>query len=296
MKLAQIPENLLHFFIPRTSNNHRAKLLHSQVIIFVTILYLFFEVFLYVPGKANLRVLGYAANIPTSEVVKLTNGERRTQGLGELTENPALSQAALAKGTDMLNKGYWAHVSPDGIEPWFFFTNVGYDYRYAGENLARDFSNPKDAMEAWMASPTHRENVLSPKYKEIGVAVVEGDMNGVDTTIIVQLFGTRTNEVAPSIPVASAKEEKKVSETKTGELKTNETLSNTNKENLVSPFKLTKYASAGLISIFIVVMMVDSLIVARRGIIRVGGRAFAHISFLGMILAILLLIKSGQVF
>ena len=89
----------------------------------------------------------------------------------------------------MIDRDYWAHVAPDGTQPWKFFTSFGYKYRYAGENLARDFSNASSAMDAWMNSPTHKENILNPKYKEIGIGVVEGDLAGTDTTIIVQFFG-----------------------------------------------------------------------------------------------------------
>jgi uncharacterized protein YkwD len=107
---------------------------------------------------------------------------------------PALSlnqnyQMPLQKGRDMIDKDYWAHVAPDGTQPWKFFSQFGYKYRFAGENLARDFSNANDAVNAWMNSPTHKDNILNPKYKEIGIGITEGDLAGSDTTIIVQFFG-----------------------------------------------------------------------------------------------------------
>ena len=154
-----------HYLLPHESNNHKPKIFHSSTLAFLILGFLFYQFVIFILPKTGLKVLGYAANIAPGEVIRQINEKRLSQGLNPLNENPTLSQAALAKGADMLNKDYWAHVSPDGVEPWAFFTNVGYSYHYAGENLARDFSNPSAAVEAWMASPSHKENILSAKYK-----------------------------------------------------------------------------------------------------------------------------------
>lgn len=135
-------------------------------------------------------VLGYASSITASDVVVQTNQERAAQGLPPLTVNQQLSQAALAKGQDMLADQYWAHFAPDGTEPWDFIRDSGYSYVAAGENLARDFSNTNDMVAAWMASPTHKANIMSPKYREIGIAVIDGQFQGVETTLVVQMFGS----------------------------------------------------------------------------------------------------------
>src|SRR3989304_7164924 len=177
---------LAHLFVPRHSNTHRAKLLHSTSILFLALTVISVQVLLnFVSHKGGL-ILGFAADISPSEVIRLTNVKRQENGLAPLVENSTLDRAALAKGTDMVNKGYWAHIAPDGVQPWKFFSDFGYDYRYAGENLARDFSDPTSAVDAWMASPSHRENILSSKYKEIGIGVIDGKLAGVDTTIVVQ--------------------------------------------------------------------------------------------------------------
>lgn len=196
---------IAHLFFPRESNNQKAKILHTSSLGVLALLLAAFQLLLTFLPKVGPRVLGYAANIPASEVISLTNEKRVQNGLSQLSENKTLDDAALAKGLDMLNKGYWAHVAPDGTTPWQFFTNFGYSYRYAGENLARDFSNASSAVDAWMNSPSHRENLLSPNYQDIGVAVVEGKLAGVDTTIIVQFFGTKYGNVIPTVPVASAR-------------------------------------------------------------------------------------------
>lgn len=304
-------DRTVHLIVPRSSNNHRARLLHSSSLVYFSLLVLAFQLFIGYGPRMGLRVLGYAANISPAEVIRLTNEKRVAQGLSALREDPVLSQAALAKGADMLNKDYWAHISPDGTEPWAFFASAGYTYRYAGENLARDFSNPTDAVEAWMASPSHRDNLLSDKYSDIGIAVVEGDLNGVDTTIIVQLFGTRAVDVPATIPVAEASEEVvPAAELNPEVLPTEEELVVTlpignneliseagNNGGLVgSPFGMTKTIALAMGSVFMTVMVIDGVVAYRRGLKRFVGRTVAHVSFMGMVVAIILIAKAGRIF
>ena len=318
-----------HYFLPRHSNNFKPKILHSQSIAFLMVGFLFMQLVLHLLPQTGLRILGYAANISPGEVIRLINEKRVATGLNPLSENPQLSQAALAKGTDMLNKDYWAHVAPDGTEPWAFLSTAGYTYRFAGENLARDFSNPGSAVDAWLASPSHTENILSEKYQETGVAVVEGDMAGVDTTIIVQFFAAKYVDTFPVKPVAAAvpllpptavssptrapsPTEPTPTSVQTAPIAqvgpevtplpqqasagplTLESFSKTNKI-LISPFSTTKGVSLTTISVLLMVLTIDGIIVARRKITRIGGRTLAHLSFLGMILAIIIIAKAGQI-
>lgn len=302
---------LAHLFFPRESNNHKAKLLHSSSLTVITFALVLFQLVLTFIPKLSPSILGYAANIPPSEVIRLSNEKRAAAGLSPLEENATLSQAAQAKGADMLAKGYWAHVAPDGTQPWKFFTNAGYKYRYAGENLARDFSNPSSAVEAWMSSPSHRENLMSPKYKEIGVAVVEGNLAGVETTIIVQLFGTQYADSLPVVPVAEAKTQgtNTIMTTATtkpvavANLATMEptSIGNQNVEavtpqkSFLSPFLTTRNISLLIVSVLLVVLVVDGITTNKKGIARISSRSFAHVAFLGMILAIVLILKAGQI-
>lgn len=123
-------------------------------------------------------------------VLELTNNERTDRGLTSLTENNRLERAARAKAQDMFVEGYFAHTSPEGRAPWFFIDAAAYAYVYAGENLAIDYTDPVAVMDAWMKSPTHAENILTQQYRDIGIAVVHGQMKGRETTLIVQMFGT----------------------------------------------------------------------------------------------------------
>lgn len=131
-----------------------------------------------------------------AEIIKLANQERAGLGLSVLTENPVLNQAAGLKVSDMLKENYFSHTSPAGIDPWHWFEEAGYGYKYAGENLAMDFGSAASVHRAWMKSPTHKENIISEKFSEIGVAVQEGILDGRETLLAVQLFGTQDKQTA----------------------------------------------------------------------------------------------------
>lgn len=296
-------EKLIHVLIPRESNNHKAKILHSSSLIAISFIFILFQLVINNISKIKPDILGYSANISPTEVVRLTNQKRAEAGLGALTLNSNLAGAAYTKGQDMINKDYWAHVAPDGTQPWKFFNDFGYKYKYAGENLARDFTNPASAVDAWMNSPTHRENILNPKYKEIGIGVVEGDLAGSDTTIIVQFFGATYSDIVPQpvaqvlpvevIPVPSPA----VSPIPVtlSEVKSEITTPKPDQQILVSPFTTTKNVSLIVVSLLLLVFMVDAVIVSRRRITRIAGRTFSHIAFLGMIFIIVLILKSGKI-
>jgi len=182
-----------HYFHPRRSNNHRAKLLHHDSLLILTALLTIGVLAIHNLSLLNqnlARILGFASNITPGQVVELTNQERLKKGLTPLRYNKTLSEAALAKGQDMFNDQYWSHTAPDGTEPWSFMHSAGYDYIVAGENLARDFSESDQMMVAWMDSPTHKANIVNPKYQEIGVAVIDGSLLGYETTLVVQMFGS----------------------------------------------------------------------------------------------------------
>lgn len=329
MKLAH---NIAHLLFPRDSNNHKARLLHTPYLFYIVIFLLVFQIALEIIPATGARILGYAAQIDTNQIIELTNQKRNDAGLSPLTKNSQLEQAAKAKGEHMLANDYWAHVAPDGTEPWAFFGNVGYSYKYAGENLARDFSSANATVDAWMASPSHRDNMLSSKYREIGIAVVEGDLAGEEATIVVQLFGTPLVDTTPQVPIAEAQVQPTAvptflptavpttlptsspapSATPTtvfiaqqqppagpeslegvtgGDAPSDTRLL----EVLVSPFNSTRTISAGLIILLMGVLAIDASVIARRQIKRLSGRVVAHLAFLGMILAILLIAKAGQI-
>jgi hypothetical protein len=292
---------LRHLFIPHESNNQKAKLLHTSSLWLIALFLIFFQIILGFAHTAFPKVLGYAANISPSEVIRLTNVQRQADGLNVLNESSVLDAAALAKGNDMLAKGYWAHFAPDGTSPWSFFLSFGYKYSYAGENLARDFPDAPTAVNAWMNSPSHKENILNPNYRDIGIGVVEGSLAGVDTTIIVQFFGTPLSG-SPSIPVAKAETASATSQPSSASaalllatpLPTSAPTVGASL-TLVSPFNSTRNISLLVTGVLILVLSIDLIVVRRRRIMRIGGRTLAHLAFFGMILAVILILKAGQI-
>lgn len=197
--LLAFKKTLTHLFHPGRSNNHRPRLLHLEALVILTIFVAGFGGLLYAERHYDTPlgdILGYASNISPDDVIRQTNEQRARLGLQPLAYNGVLSAAAAAKGQDMFANQYWAHTSPTGKEPWDFMSESGYTYRVAGENLARDFMNTSTMVDAWMASPTHKANVVNSRYTEIGVAVINGHLQGTDTTLVVQMFGTPRTAVA----------------------------------------------------------------------------------------------------
>jgi hypothetical protein len=275
-------------------------------------------------------VLGFAANISPDRLIQLTNERRAEQGLGTLNLNPALVEAARQKASEMFISGCWSHEC-NGKTPWYFFQNVGYDYVYAGENLAKDFGDSEGVVSAWMASPTHRDNILNGKYNEIGIAVVDGILNGEETTLVVQLFGTpaRTPSIAyaesmgPSKVLAleqtAAEAESEVTQTNTSQPVAEETLAEkemTEKESeiklsysvqmltqeryeqkvpMISTFSLTKAFYVFILILLIVTLVLDTIIISKNKIARISGKSFVHASFFIIILISVLLSMNGQI-
>lgn len=191
------------YILPNHIHKRRASLVNRQALFGYVI---FFAVFMFMTGgvvKIGEGVLGYATNIKLQDLLNQTNELRQKNNLSPLTINQNLSKAAQAKANDMFEDDYWAHTAPDGTEPWDFIKAYGYEYSYAGENLAVDFTNSKDVVDAWFKSVSHRENLLNANYTEIGFAVVNGELKGRKTTLVVQLFGRPLSGGGPEILASS---------------------------------------------------------------------------------------------
>jgi uncharacterized protein YkwD len=123
--------------------------------------------------------------------LSLVNAIREKNELIGLEWNERLAVAASEKAEDMVADSYFEHTAPDGVKAWNFILDAGYNYRYAGENLAIDFENINKAEQAWENSPTHLKNILGIQYSEFGFGEANGEINGKDTTVYVQLFGDK---------------------------------------------------------------------------------------------------------
>ncbi len=144
----------------------------------------------------DTRVLGISTKLDSQQILRRLNLERAREGLAPVALDERLTSAAQAKGENMFADSYWAHVNPDGTEPWAFIQAAGYEYQSAGENLARDFADESSLIAAWMASPSHRENIMNADFSDVGLAVLEGQIDGKNVLLVVNLFGQPKGEGA----------------------------------------------------------------------------------------------------
>lgn len=312
-----------HFFHPCRSNNHRPKILHPDALLSLVV-FLGSSVLL-LKGVTNLtpgweKVLGFASNITSTQVVSQTNKERAKLGLEPLQLNSTLSQAALAKGQDMFNDQYWAHTAPDGTEPWYFMKSSGYNYIVAGENLARDFAETNSMVSAWMASPTHRANIVNPRYHEIGIAVIDGVLEGYETTLVVQMFGTRVNgqvaEIGDQAPTTQryaflpGQDQPQVAVSKftlpqisdNNQPSTESVLASAlvpvgqlKASPIFSPLQLSKAIILLVLILIAFTLIYDMFVIGHFHTMRLVGKNIAHIILLGTVIFLVIFFKGGVV-
>ena len=184
-------------FIPHEGNDHRPHILRDSNIRNIIVVVIFLEIFTFlIPTFTNLNGTGNMAAVLPAVLAEFTNQERQIQNLQILTVNPILNKAAEMKAMDMATYGYFAHTSPEGKTPWYWIKKAEYKYQYAGENLAINFSDSKDVTDAWMASPTHKENIVKDNYTEIGTGVANGIYEGRETIFVAQVYANPLPEVS----------------------------------------------------------------------------------------------------
>jgi hypothetical protein len=199
----RLRDRLKDLFIPCTENGFKPNVLEriSVAVMLVLILITF--------AGANLQALLWinsdwlVSSILPGVIVDLTNKERDSEALGTLRRNDLLDQAATLKAEDMATNEYFAHYSPAGVSPWFWFDKVSYGFVHAGENLAVHFTDSSDVIDAWMESPLHRANIMNNTFTEIGVGTARGEYKGQSTIYVVQLFGTPSARVDSVQPVVA---------------------------------------------------------------------------------------------
>lgn len=286
-------ELLCHLLFPRESNHHRAKFLHHQSIVFLIILLFLGQFFLNFVKFNFPTVLGLKIDISSQELLSHTNQKRQAQGLSPLILSEDLSKAAYLKAADMFKKDYWAHTSPDGVTPWYYFKTVRYNYEYAGENLARGFTTSESIVNAWMTSQSHRENMLSTNYEEVGFAIVQGKLSGEETTLVVEMFGGKNKQqlVAKKSGTQKISSAYNISQEQTPSFVSG--ASSLAFNAFIDSSMLFKNISFWIIALFIIVLLLDMLIVERKKIVRFVGHNLDHIAFFSMLLFVIILFGRG---
>jgi hypothetical protein len=200
----KIHKALKHAFIPHEGNDYKPHILREFSVAF----FLFVSVFLLGASFGSslfLHKTVLGVEIASSVLVDLTNESRLAFNEQPLVRNQVLDRAAQLKGEDMARTGYFAHNSPTGVTPWHWFKVAGYPFIYAGENLAIDFTDSTEVEKAWLESPTHRANLLNVKFREIGIATVEGLYEGNPTIFVVQMFGTPAKASVGTVAISDSK-------------------------------------------------------------------------------------------
>lgn len=143
------------------------------------------------PQKVSVTPVGaFNSELSPDGIVQYSNVERLKIGLPPLRMNAKLSDSAGNKLQDIFKQQYFEHVSPSGTGVSDLAKQSGYDYIVVGENLALgSFGSNKALLDAWMASPGHKANIIAAKYEDIGVAVGRGIFQGSRQWVAVQHFG-----------------------------------------------------------------------------------------------------------
>ncbi len=270
-------------FTPHHKNNHKPKILHTTSLLALLGILIMAQSAITAFSTLKPKILGYATNISPEKIITLTNDQRLQNNQSPLANSQKLNQAALAKASDMFANNYWAHTSPNGTEPWYFISQAGYQYKHAGENLARDFENSSEVVSAWMVSPTHKKNVLDSRFNNIGVAVVNGSINGQETTLVVQMFGTESSDQTSVLGSAEFVTSAYANQTPPAN------------QTTLSSFSMSKVISLSFIILLLVTLGLDWFFVWQKKLVRISGKSWAHTTFFVAILIVAIIIKQGVI-
>lgn len=177
------------YFIPTGKNDFKPQILEKKSVLFFLVLIFALEILFLLYTSLILPQTSFLAQVFPKVLADFTNEVRAENTVSPLKINLLLERAAQEKAEDMAKRSYFSHVSPDGKSPWYWFNKAGYNYTFAGENLAIHFFDSQDLIKAWMESPSHRSNILNKNFTEIGIGIAQGQFAGKETVYIVQFFG-----------------------------------------------------------------------------------------------------------
>lgn len=288
---------LHHLFIPHEGNNFRAKALHIDFLTYYLCFALFLTFGFKILSTKSGAILGFATDITVDKLYQLTNGIRGQYQLPPLTYNEQLASAAQEKAQDMFAKNYWSHYGPDGATPWDFILSSGYQYEYAGENLAKNFLFSQGVIDAWMQSPSHRDNILRKEYAEVGYAVLNGVLNGEETTIVVEMFGkplTSSIVKQPEVRPNTVKAQEPIP-VKEPVIQKQAVLAQKSFPQNRNVIQISFNSSLIFLTFLFLTLIIDFYFARKLRIIRVTGKNLAHLIFIGFIFVGLLLLTKGSV-
>lgn len=293
---------LSRWFIPHPDTHEKAHLLSFKAFLVYFVFFLLIE-FL-IRGFSPLtspNVLGISS-LSVKDLIAETNQERSKNGLAPLEEDVRLNEAAAAKARNMFEENYWAHYSPSGKDPWGFIQGAGYKFSYAGENLARNFETSPEVVAAWMASPTHKANIVNTHYTNVGMAVAEGTINGQKTLLVVQEFGRPSQDMLASLsnktsspePLASALPLIPEASTQPVEVLVAGSESGP-VQFAIGPIMISRTIGLTIISLLSLLILLDLYILRKRMVHRLSARHLPHLALLSVAGSVLWNSGGGQI-
>lgn len=306
---------LSRFFLPHPETHSKAHLISSWALAVYIILFLVLYSGIKTVNHYQPGVLGVESSVNQQELIRLTNVERQKHGLPPVSEDLRLNAAALEKAKNMFEENYWAHYSPSGKDPWGFINGAGYEFTYAGENLAKSFYESDQVVAAWMASRTHKENILNKNYKNIGIAVLEGTLNGERTTLVVQEFGTPVDVAIAQAPAVqsiqteaaesgpSAEPDQIAQASPFSVIASPEVRSQTLvaseksvwEDAATDPYLAIKIAGFSLLIGLFILLALDLYIIRRRAVYRITSRHLPHLALISTAASVLYNLNPGQI-
>jgi len=114
-------------------------------------------------------------------MLDLINIERKNAGLKLMAYDKKLALVAVKHSSDMLQRGYFSHYTPEGISPYDRMRNDRVRFRVAGENLALA-QTLQSAHEGFMESPVHKANILHDSFERAGIGILDAGVHGIMIT------------------------------------------------------------------------------------------------------------------
>ncbi|NDJ54762.1 MAG: CAP domain-containing protein, partial [Chloroflexi bacterium] len=124
-------------------------------------------------GSEEASSKGYVLLDQSEALLTLVNAARCESDLNPLVLNPLLDEAALVHSVDMWERDFFDHLNPDGDGPDARISATGYTWSRVGENIAAGYPTAEAVFISWMESEGHRENIMNPAFREMGVGLIE---------------------------------------------------------------------------------------------------------------------------
>ena len=185
---------LKKYFIPHEENNYHPHILHTKRALFYSAVFISMKAIVIsfaILLPLQVFVMPDILQAQQQEIIDLTNEIRVQKGMEPLQPFTKLYDSGQLKADDMAQKEYFEHVGPDGRRLKDYMNTVGYEYKYAGENLAMGFADAQSLVNAWVNSPTHYANLIDTDYLEFGVGLHVGQYDGTPTVYVAQHFGKK---------------------------------------------------------------------------------------------------------